>query len=142
MNDVARLLEMRFGADPEQLKTVRAEVRTVAERAGFGVGVANEVVIAVNEACMNIIQHAYKGDKSGEILLEIHNNGAELEVVLKDFAAPVDCGAIRPRELADLRPGGLGTHFIREIMDECVYGHLDGVAGNFVRMKKKLARDG
>ncbi len=132
------LLSLRFTADPACLRTVREKVRAVVQGCGFGDGVASELVLAVNEACMNIMQHAYKGDCSGEIILEIHNNGRELEFCLKDFAAPVDSQSIRPRELNELRPGGLGTHFIRAIMDDCVYGHLDDAAGNYVRMTKRL----
>lgn len=136
-----RLLErMVFRAEPARLKTVRERVRAAATRAGCGETSAGELVLAVNEACMNIIQHAYKGDASGEIVLEIHNNGDEIEFCLQDFAAPVDCDAIRPRDLDELRPGGLGTHLIREIMDVCEYGHLEGASGNYVRMKKKIAR--
>ena len=133
------VLQMQFASNPSCLKAVRDRVRDVVEQAGCGAKTADEVVIAVNEACMNIIQHAYKGDSSGEIILEIHNNGAELEFCLKDFAEPVDCQSIKPRPLEELRPGGLGTYFIQEIMDDCVYGHLEGATGNFLRMKKKIS---
>ena len=88
---------------------------------------------------MNIMQHAYKGDCSGEIVLEILNNDDELEFHLKDFAAPVDPASIKPRDLDELRPGGLGTYFIQEIMDDCTYGHLEEKEGNFLSMKKKIS---
>jgi sigma-B regulation protein RsbU (phosphoserine phosphatase) len=133
-----RVLRVRFPSDPQGLKTVRSQVREIAASCGCAEKTAAELVIAVNEACMNIMQHAYKGDCSGEIVLEITNNGDELEFQLTDFAEPVDCSRIAPRDLDELRPGGLGTHFIREIMDEFVYGHLEGECGNYLRMKKKI----
>ena len=133
------VLRLRFCCEPERLKTVRARVRQAAESSGCCEKVTAELVIAVNEACMNIMQHAYKGDSSGEIILEILNNGEELEFHLKDLAAPVDTSNIKPRDLEELRPGGLGTHFIQEIMDDCVYGHLDGGRGNYLLMKKKIS---
>lgn len=133
------LLRLRFCCEPERLKSVRARVREAAESSGCGEKVAAELVIAVNEACMNIIQHAYKGDSSGEIILEILNNGDELEFHLKDFAEPVDTSNIKPRALEELRPGGLGTHFIQEIMDDCIYGHLEGDRGNYLLMKKRIS---
>ena len=87
---------------------------------------------------MNIMEHAYKGDRSGEIVLEINNNGDAIEVVLTDFAAPIDFEQIQPRDLDDLRPGGLGTFFIKETMDECAYAHLHDRAGNVLRMVKRI----
>lgn len=135
-----RLLELRFQADPGHLKMVREQVQLVTGQLPFPKKLVADIVIAVNEACMNIMEHAYKGDRSGEIVLEINNNGEEIEVVLTDFAEPVDFTCIRPRPLDDLRPGGLGTYFIKEIMDECDYAHLQGKAGNVLRMTKRLAQ--
>ena len=133
------LLNLRFLSDPRRLKSVRESVKTTAESCGCGSKLTSELVIAINEACMNIMQHAYKGDCSGEIILEILNNGDELEVHIKDFAAPVDPASIKPRQLDELRPGGLGTYFIHEIMDDCIYGNLDEREGNFLLMKKKIS---
>jgi sigma-B regulation protein RsbU (phosphoserine phosphatase) len=132
------LLELRFNADPGQLKAVREKIQEAAERLGCERKFVSDLVIAVNEACMNVIQHAYGGDPAGEIELEIINNGTELVVNLRDFAPPIDPNKVRPRNLDELRPGGLGTHFIRELMDDCVYGHLDDQSGNVLRMRKKL----
>ncbi len=131
-------LELRFASDPKKLRMVRERVQEAAEAIGCSKKLISDLVIAINEACMNIMQHAYKGDKSGEIILEMQRDAGTLEVLLTDFAAPVDPDAIRPRDLEDVKPGGLGTYFISEIMDECVYGNLDNCAGNFLRMRKKI----
>lgn len=134
-----RLLDLTIDSDPRELKRVRARVREVLGASGCAETIVRDVVIAINEACMNVIQHAYKGDASGAIVVQIDEGDGELEFHLRDFAAPVDCTAIKPRPLEELRPGGLGTHFIREIMDECEYGNVAGGAGNFLRMKKRVA---
>jgi sigma-B regulation protein RsbU (phosphoserine phosphatase) len=134
-----RLLDLRIGSDPHELKRVRALVREVLDGAGCAERIARDVVIAMNEACMNIMQHAYKGAASGAIVIQIDEDDGEFEFHLQDFAAPVNCAMIKPRPLEQLRPGGLGTHFIREIMDECHYGNMAGGAGNFLRMKKRIA---
>ncbi len=135
----ARLLEMRFAADPKRLKMVRDQVQQAASRLPCTKKLVSDLIIAVNEACMNIMEHAYKGDRSGEIVLEINNNGDEIEVVLTDFAEPVDFTAIQPRDPEDIRPGGLGTFFIKEIMDECTYAHLQDIGGNVLRMSKRIS---
>ena len=132
------LLALRFAADPKRLRNVRQRVQVLAEQLGCTKKHVAELVIAVNEACMNIMQHAYAGNKAGTIVLEIRRRGPELEVVLTDFAAPVDLPNITPRALHEIRPGGLGTHFMQVSMDELSYGHLAGEAGNYVRMIKRI----
>lgn len=138
MSAQACLLELRFAADPKRLKMVREQVQQATSQLPCTKKLVSDLIIAVNEACMNIMEHAYKGDRSGEIMLEINNNGSEVEVVLKDFAEPMDLEKIHPRELEDLRPGGLGTFFISEIMDDCDYGHRADSNGNVLRMTKRL----
>jgi len=101
--------------------------------------VATEIVIAVNEACMNVIQHAYKGDDSREIVMDILNNDSEVVIRLVDFAEPPDPASIKPRDLDEIRPGGLGTHFIHELMDDCDFGRLNDDRGNCLEMRKRIA---
>ena len=134
-----RLFEVRFPAIPDRLCMVRALVKRAAEIVGCNKQLTEKLVIAVNEACMNVIQHAYRGDDTGEIVMEILNNDSQIKFLLKDFADPVDLECVKPRDLDDVRPGGLGTHFIREIMDECEMGHLEEGKGNYLKMIKNLA---
>ncbi|MDZ7736819.1 MAG: ATP-binding protein [Gammaproteobacteria bacterium] len=133
-----RVVELRFPSQADRLCIVRALVKRVAEFVGCDAALAEQLVIAVNEACMNIIQHAYGDDSPGEIVLEIFNNADTIRFRLQDFAAPVDLNKIKPRELGEVRPGGLGTHFISEIMDECKMGHLEGNRGNYLEMSKRI----
>lgn len=132
------LLCLRFQSDPRRLRSVRNRVQALGEKLGCTKKQVSDLVIAVNEACMNIMQHAYKGDRSGRIVLEVRREGPELEVVLTDFAAPVEHCDIGPRSLHELRPGGLGTYFIQATVDQCSYGHLDDRSGNYVRMRKRI----
>lgn len=137
MNPV-QLLKLHIASNPEQLCRVREKVRNAVSHVGCTTELCDKLVIAVNEACMNVIQHAYHGDYSGEIVLEILNNEGLLMFRLEDYAAPIDLKSVKPRDLDDIRPGGLGTHFIREIMDEFDMGHLEGGTGNYLEMRKKI----
>jgi anti-sigma regulatory factor (Ser/Thr protein kinase) len=133
-----KLFELRFPSKPERLSLVRALVKRSAEVLGCCEELADKLVIALNEACMNVIQHAYQFDDSGEIILEILNNDSQIIFRLTDGAKLIDLEKVNPRDLDDVRPGGLGVHFIREIMDECDMGHLQSGNGNYLEMKKTI----
>jgi sigma-B regulation protein RsbU (phosphoserine phosphatase) len=130
------LAERRFPARAAELEGVRARVREIVEPL-FGPDLASDVVLAVDEACQNIIRHAYCGE-DGMIELRMESDGDKLCISLEDFADCVDPGQVRPRDLADLKPGGLGTHLIREIMDEVELRPTGEVKGNLLRMVKRI----
>jgi sigma-B regulation protein RsbU (phosphoserine phosphatase) len=105
---------------------------------GCSEGVARDIVIAVDEACQNVIRHAYKGAPNGQVILDIGRDGDNMVLSLHDFAATVDVSKIKPRDLDDLRPGGLGTHFINEIMDQVDFIAPPQGVGNMLRMVRKI----
>ncbi len=134
-----KLFEFRFPANAERLCEVRALVKKTAEVVGCCEELSDRLVIAVNEACMNVIQHAYGDDELGEIVVEMLNNEGKVHFRILDYAKPIDLKSVKPRNLDDLRPGGLGTYFIDEIMDECDRGHLEEGKGNYLEMIKKIS---
>lgn len=132
------LFSLRLPARPERLTLVRAIIQRAAELSGCSNELAQNLVIATNEACMNIIQHAYKGDIHGQFTVEMSRSGTSLRFRLEDHAALIDLARVKPRALDDVRPGGLGVHFIREIMDTCEIGHLANGCGNYLEMIKNI----
>ncbi len=130
------LLAEHFEVCPERLSEMRHKVDAAARTAGCAAELAKDVVLAVDEACQNIFRHAYRG--KGEVVLELRRDGERVEVGLVDFAPPSDISRIRPRPLGELRPGGLGTHFIRSVMDEVSYSPLPDGAGNLLIMRKVI----
>jgi anti-sigma regulatory factor (Ser/Thr protein kinase) len=129
--------KIRLPARPYQLKQLRFIVQNAMRNVGFTDSEVERIVLAVNEACMNIIQHAYKTDPSGEILLEICHNDDEVLFRLTDFADPIDPKNIQGRDLTDVRPGGLGVHFMEEVMDDINFCHPVNCTGNILEMRKK-----
>jgi sigma-B regulation protein RsbU (phosphoserine phosphatase) len=134
----ALLLKHRFPARAGELRSIREVVRRAALGQGCAADCAGDIVMAVDEACQNIIRHAYAGRGDGEIVLEIERAGEELLVSLRDFAPTVDPSRVQPRDLADLRPGGLGTHLIREVMDGASFAPAPPGGGNLFRMSKRI----
>ncbi len=137
--DGERIIELRVAARPERLRLVRNLVSEVARANGCSEPCIRDMVIALDEACQNIIRHAYGGDPDGDIVLDIRRAGDQMTFNLIDFAAPVDVSKVRPRSLGDVRPGGLGTHFIQECMDEAGFRPPPAGAGNRLRMVKRIA---
>ncbi len=136
---VEKLQELRFEARADQLQQVRNVVRAATELKGVTPEVVDLFVLAVDEACANVIKHGYGQDYRGDIILEILYSQGELIFRLTDFAEPVDKGAIQPRDLDDIRPGGLGVHLIREIMDDFEYLDAPDGVGNILEMRKRIA---
>ncbi len=135
-----RVLDLRFPADACELRAVRKAVEQQVLEAGAGQDCARDVVMAVDEACQNVIRHAYAG-ATGEIVLQIDHRPdvGELVFSLIDFAPRVDPASIRPRDLDEVRPGGIGTHLIREAMDTVEYVEPPPGCGNLLRMTKRIA---
>ncbi|MEW5726901.1 MAG: ATP-binding protein [Pseudomonadota bacterium] len=131
------MLDRLFPARPDRLCDIRRAVAEASDRAGCDPDTVHDVVLAVDEACQNIIRHAYKGG-DGDIRVQMECRPGTLVVRLIDFAPPVDVAAIRPRPLDDLRPGGLGTHFIRTVMDEVAFLPPPEGAGNLLQMTKRI----
>ena len=132
-----REVVLTVASDPKNMRIVRALVALAAEVAGFPKQDGKCACLAVDEACTNIIRHAYGGDPAKRIEVRLGIHADRLDVTLRDWGRTVDPATIRPRDLADVRPGGLGVHFIREIMDAVAYEPTHGV-GTVLRMTKRL----
>jgi anti-sigma regulatory factor (Ser/Thr protein kinase) len=134
----ALLPELRIPAQPDRLSLVRDYVRTAAKMAGCDDAVSDAVVLAVNEACMNVIQHGYCFAPEQEMLLRVRCEPDALVFELLDRAKPVQPEAVQSRPLDEIRPGGLGVHFIRSIMDEMTFAEPPAGFGNLLRMVKRI----
>ena len=127
--------QIEVPAQPEYLQDLRQVAKAAAEAYGFDKDSVRDLVLAVNEACMNVIQHGYAG-RSGPIGLEVVSLPNGIEFRISDAADPIALSAWQARDLNDIRPGGLGVHFIREIMDEVCYLPTPDNTGNLLSLKK------
>jgi len=132
------LLSMTFCSRPSRLALLRSVVRDAAGMVGLDDGASEAVVLAVNEACMNIIQHAYGMNPEGRIEVTLLQDADALVIQLRDYAAPVDVSRVRSRDLDDVRPGGLGVHMMHSLMDDGEFLQPPPEGGNLLQMKKLL----
>jgi anti-sigma regulatory factor (Ser/Thr protein kinase) len=132
------LERIHFLSRADKLKPVRDAVRLLAQRVGCSDANIDCMVMAINEACMNVIQHAYGIKEDGEVILEFWQDGQDMVIRIHDFAEKIDRSNIKSRDLDDIRPGGLGVHLITKMMDSVEY--LDGQdgVGNMLQMRKRL----
>jgi|Laugrespbdmm15sn_2_1035079.scaffolds.fasta_scaffold35881_2 sigma-B regulation protein RsbU (phosphoserine phosphatase) len=139
MSTAKTILEYQFPASPEHLCQVRQKLREVLAPCCHSESVTNCIILAVGEACMNIIQHAYGKEEKGDIILEVHSQDDNITFRLTDFATrKTRLEDMQSRPLEELRPGGLGCHLIKQIMDEVQMVECKDSHGNVLQMKKKL----
>lgn len=127
------------------LTKIRDFVRKAARRAGLDESQVYAVQLAVDEACSNIIEHAYGGEGVGEIQCTCKVNGKGLTVVLRDRGQPFDPGSIPEpltgNRLEDLAPGGAGLYLMRKMMDEVTF-EFSPETGNVLTMTKRKGSQG
>jgi serine/threonine-protein kinase RsbW len=115
----------------------------VAREAGFDEQTAHAVRVAVEEACVNVIEHGYAGVPPGPIELTIADEASRVRVEIADRARPFVPGAVLAPDIeaaAEDRPlGGLGWFLIAELMDEVRHAAREG-GGNRLTMIRRLER--
>jgi len=124
----------------------RAAISEAGRKLGLDDSECHHVSLAISEALANVIHHGYRDDETRPIWLGMRplaGNGAEgIEVVIEDECGKVDLTKIQSRPLEEVRPGGLGVHIIREVMDEVHYEEREDGRGVRLRMKKFADADG
>lgn len=135
MEDDQPLVTISFCSRASRLRLLRSVMRDAAGLAGLDTAQTEAMVLAVNEACMNIIQHAYGMDPGGKIDVSVLQEQGALVVRVRDYADTVDVEQVRSRELDDIRPGGLGVYLINSLMDECGFLEPPDGGGNLFQMK-------
>ena len=122
MNEVAQANHTEkkaFLVKSSSLKDVRTFYREVFEKLQIEQNLKDELVLAIAEAAQNIVKHAYKDnpDTKDIMVVKISCEDNKLQIAFYDMGTPVDPKKIKHREIDNIKPGGLGTFFIQEIMD-------------------------
>jgi anti-sigma regulatory factor (Ser/Thr protein kinase) len=101
------------------LKDVRSFSREVFEKFNIKEDLREELVLAIAEAAQNIVKHAYKDfpDTEDRMAVSISCENNKLEISFFDKGKPVEKSKVKHRAIDDVKPGGLGTFFIQQIMD-------------------------
>lgn len=123
----------------ESLAGIRKFVFRAASDAGFDEKEIYAVELAVDEACANIIEHAYGGEDKGDIECTCNDLNEGLEIIIKDEGKPFDPDSVRDPDfsvnLDDIKPRGAGLYLIRNMMDDVEFVFTKK-GGNVLRMVK------
>lgn len=125
----------------DEIKTVCQFVKQGAEKAGLNETAVFHIELACDEACTNVIEHAYRGENVGDITVSWQVVADMFVITVYDNGRPFDLDQIPPApdidNIDDIKIGGLGIHFMRNLMDEVNFD-VASQSGNKLVMKKKM----
>jgi serine/threonine-protein kinase RsbW len=125
----------------QNLEEVREFVSNAARQFGFPDEEIENIILAVDEACTNIIKHAYQNAPDKEIHIRITRNKKAFEIKIFDKGKTFDPTTLRAPDLkqhvSQHRRGGLGVFLMKKLMDNVEYKFMPGKP-NEVRLKKYL----
>ena len=133
--------ELFIKSRTENLTTVREFVSSTVEEVNIPQDIAGDIVLAVDEACTNIIKHAYKFLPDGDITIKLKYSEKKITVEITDHGAPFSADNVPTPDLKkyfeEKRVGGLGMYLMKSLMDDVHYKSVPGKY-NQVLLTKKL----
>ncbi len=125
----------------ERLSEIAEFIELAARESGLGDDQIYDVQMAVDEACANVIEHAYHGRRDGTIDIMCEKRGKEFVVTIQDFGERFDPNKVthpRTRDpLSKRNIGGLGLFFMHKMMDKVKFD-FSSSRGNMLTMVKKI----
>lgn len=140
---MSRSMTKRIPSKTAKLLEIREFVSAEARSFGFPDEEISNIALAVDEACTNIIRHAYQNDPNHEIAVTVETAKDRFEVSIVDDGRKFDPAVLKPLDLKShlthYRRGGLGVYLMRTLMDKVEYKTLGGEK-NEVRLTKFVNR--
>ncbi|MGA9342114.1 MAG: SpoIIE family protein phosphatase [Rhodanobacteraceae bacterium] len=135
------LLDRTLSAAAEQLRGLRSALRRTLDAGGIAPALRDKLVLVVDEACANIIRHAYGANTSGAMHLRLTRCDDVLRFELSDDAPTIDPACVKPKPLGECRAGGLGVALIDSVMDEWHIESRIGGCGNRLILQKRVTAE-
>lgn len=136
---------LKLPANSENLDIIRKFIAGIAENMGFPEEDIYQIELAVDEACANVIKHAYIGDntREKEIHVRVKTQAKKIEITIADRGIGFNPNSIKTPNMEEylkrMKPGGLGLHLIRTLMDKVSFRINPGIR-NEVKMSKMLPK--
>jgi serine/threonine-protein kinase RsbW len=134
---------LKIHSKTDQLVAVRNFVSQAAFASGFNDEEVSKIALAVDEACTNVIKHAYQFNPRKQITITVTYDNGVFEVSIVDHGKQFDPDTIKQPDmkeyLSSYRRGGLGVHLMKRLMDKVEYDIEPGKR-NQVRLIKHIPR--
>jgi anti-sigma regulatory factor (Ser/Thr protein kinase) len=144
MASFEKTFTLHVPSSTENLAMIRDFVSSIGARAGLDDAQVLRLALAVDEACANVIEHAYGSEQFHEVTIHGELDNDELSFVIVDTGKHFDPAHLQSESVEELvkqrKSGGLGLRLIRTIMDDVQYRIIPGEK-NELRMTKKLHKD-
>jgi serine/threonine-protein kinase RsbW len=138
-----RTFSLNVPSSTENLAMVRDFVSSIGGQAGFNDAEVARLALAVDEACANVIEHAYGQEATHDVTIRAVVDEDALRFEIVDTGRGFDPANIQSQDVEELirqrKSGGLGLRLIRNIMDDVQYRIIPGEK-NELRMTKKLRK--
>ena len=125
----------------ENLQMIREFVLKIAAKAGFKEETQEQIALAVDEACTNVIKHAHHHDARRLMDIQIQTDTNKMKIIITDKGHGFDITKLKDPNvkqfIKESRHGGLGIYLIKTLMDEVDYDFKPGVK-NQVQLTKYL----
>lgn len=140
---IERKFSLHVPSSTENLALIREYVTTIGTSAGLSDSDVAKLELAVDEACANVIEHAYGHDLTKEVTVRAIFDENTLSIIVEDTGRGFDPSSIKQEELQELiakhKSGGLGLRLIQTLMDEVHYEIIPGQK-NELHMKKHIRK--
>ncbi len=135
--DNLNTFSMQIASRTDNLEIIRMFVADIAKNLGMTEEAVYEIELAVDEACTNVIKHAYRFDSTQYIDITVQTNSRKLTIIISDRGVGFNPDQLESPELRIKKHarGGLGIALIRKVMDEVTFDIHPGQR-NEVRMVK------
>jgi len=132
-------IHLSIKSHPENLKHMRNMVTNALLKTKVSKQDSQTIILAVDEACSNKIKHGYKNDYNQQIDLFIKVETKSVTISIIDNGSKFDISSIKPRDVDDIKPGGLGIHIIKKVMDSVEYSKTSQGFNKITMVKKLLS---
>lgn len=143
MESIERKFMLGVPSSTENLALIREFVASAAQQSGLDKADIAKLELAVDEACANVIEHAYGHDTNKEVIVRATINEDMLRIDVEDTGHGFDPNSVQPEELEQLiskrRTGGLGMRLMKTLMDEVHY-EIEPGKKNALHMMKRLRK--
>jgi serine/threonine-protein kinase RsbW len=143
MASIERKFLLEVPSNTENLAMIRDFVNGIGTRAGMSASDVAKLELAVDEACANVIEHAYGPEVTKEVSVKATVDEDMVQIEVVDTGRGWDPSGILPKDLdqlvAERKSGGLGMRLIKTLMDEVYYEVIPGQK-NELKMIKRLKK--